>query len=336
MAIENNNFNEAELDELIAKYLQGELSEEERSRLDAWVSERPENKVLYNRTLKAWQLLLRTEQNIEVNTAAAFKKVKARTIEVEPKVVKLWQRPLWAAAAIVALITLGYLFKLINKQEPVVTTLTTTQAKEKFYLPDSSEVWLKKNSTLHYSSEYEGEERKVQLDGEAFFEVRKNHGKKFLVMGNQSVTQVLGTSFNVQSYKGKGTDRVQVVTGKVSFNAVNKNTEGVVLTPGQEGELDSVGNASKHEIDDPNFRAWLQNKLEFDNTDLKTVIATLHNYFGTEILVNDPSLLNCRFTATFDKPDLEQIVKVLAVSINLSYKKERGNYVLGGEGCARK
>jgi ferric-dicitrate binding protein FerR (iron transport regulator) len=100
-----------------------------------------------------------------------------------------------------------------------------------------------------------------------------------------------------------------------------------------QGELDHSSQLSVHEINDPNFMAWKQNRLTFDNTALSAVVETLEEYFGAEIEVHNPLLLSCRFTGTFDKPTVDEVMKVLAVSTNSSYKIAGPKIILTGKGC---
>jgi transmembrane sensor len=337
MAKEEHKINEPEVIELIAKHLQGELSESERNRLFAWVGEKQEHKLFYDQMSKTWELTGRREHTFQVDTDEAWKKVRSRTIDKNVKVIRLWQNPvLQVAAGFLLLLTMSYLMRLALSNTSEMITLTVKDEKKMFYLPDSSIVWLNKNSSLKYTSEFNDEERSVQLDGEAFFEVRKDKGRKFKVFGHRSVTEVLGTSFNVQSYKNGETESVEVVTGRVSFSTLENNPKQVILTPGLEGSLDKRNSLTMQKIEDANFKAWKDGKLEFDNTDLERVINTLRNYFGIEVEVKDPAMLHCRFTATFEKPDAEQIIKVLAITTNFTYEKNRNKYVLTGPGCSKK
>jgi ferric-dicitrate binding protein FerR (iron transport regulator) len=334
MAKEEHRINDPEILDLIAKHLQGELSSHEQSRLFAWVGESQENKLFYDQMSKTWDLLGRRKEKMELDTEEAWKKVKSRTFGKKVKVIRLWNNPvLQVAAGFVLLLTMVYLTRVFLTSNAKTITLAVNEERKMFYLPDSSRVWLNKNSKLNYTTAYMDEERSVHLEGEAFFDVRKNNGKKFKVYGQRSLTVVLGTSFNVKSYKNGDEEAVEVVTGKVSFSTLGKEPKEVILTPGLEGRLDKNNVLSMQKIDDPNFKAWKESRLEFDNTDLATVIKTLNNYFGIEVEVKDPSMLNCRFTASFEKPDAEEILKVLTISNNFSYEKVRNKFILDGPGC---
>jgi transmembrane sensor len=335
MAKETHNGNNEAILELIAKQLQGELSAQEEKVLLAWVSEKDENKTIYEQSVKAWEYSGRKQGNFHVNTDAAWAKVKSRAGE-STKVIRFWQRPVYQiAASLVLLLTIGSLTDSF-KGSPEYITVASKNEKVKFYLPDSSVVWLNKNSSVRYPDNYNEKSREVQLDGEAFFDVRRDVTKKFIVLGHHSVTEVLGTSFIVKSYKGSQEEFVKVITGKVSFSSRSESNKQVLLTPGLEGKLEAGNIISSSKITDTNFKAWKEQKLDFDNTELSQVIASLNNYFGVEVTVTDSALLKCSFTGSFDNPEIEQIINILSVSLNVEYKKEKNKYILSGQGCTDK
>jgi ferric-dicitrate binding protein FerR (iron transport regulator) len=174
----------------------------------------------------------------------------------------------------------------------------------------------------------------VFLTGEAFFDVRKSNGKTFTIFSGNTKTQVLGTSFTVRSYGKEGRTEVQVLTGKVAFSTKeNPQQNQVLLTPGFKAEMKSGKQIVKSQIDDPNFLAWKDNRLTFNNTRMDKVIRTLEKYFGVPIEVTDERMLQCRFTGTFEQPTLQEIVDVLVVSVDLTYTRNNEQYIFSGRGC---
>jgi transmembrane sensor len=327
--------------ELIAKELNGEISKKEKSTLLEWVNKSVENRTLYEQMVKSWETMTVKNKIPDFNTEAAWEKLKTRAGGTkEGKLISINRSSfaLKAAAAVLLLIGIFALVKYTLFNAPEAINFATRENEIEIYLPDSSKVLLNKNSTLTYYTDYDSEGRKVYLEGEAFFEVRKSQGKKFEVFGLRSITTVLGTSFSVRSVRNEPLEIVQVVTGMVSFADKNfKEKNEVILTPGFKGELDRASHLTKNEIKDPNFIAWRENRLSFDNASLKKVTETMEEYFGVEIEINDPLLLNCRFTGAFDKPAIEQVLEVLTVSTNSSYKKVADNkIILYGKGCSKK
>jgi len=352
--------------DLIAKYLKGETSPEEKEQLYDWLNEHPDNRELYHQLNSLWN----TAGWEGVDTVAAFQPeadlawqtfrtrveglTDARPVVCEapekapePGAIPLrrennsWLRTVTRMAASVLLV-LGMVFWLkfyFVDQPPVTISQSTKAEKRVIYLPDSSKVYLNRNSELSYVVGFEDGKRIVNLSGEAFFEVRKNAGKPFMIYSQNAQTEVLGTSFNVRAYRQEGSVEVMVVTGKVAFSKRNgKDQPGqpsskVQLTPGFRAKLEAKGALTQSAIHDPNGMAWRDEKLVFNNTRLALVVEALQRYFQVPIAVENPQLLDCRFTGTFEDPELDQILKVLKVSVNLNYTAKGEAYILAGQGC---
>ncbi len=348
MAEKTNITNEDFYFEMIAKELSGEISEKEKANLLEWVNKEEGNRLFYELSIKNWKRTVVKNEIPEFDTETAWLKVKARTgTDKNSNDGNISNNRLALsfkiAAAFLLLVGIFGILKFTLFNAPEALNFATLDNEMKIYLPDSSEVFLNKNSKLTYFTDYNSNKRTVFLEGEAFFEVRKSPDKKFEVIGVRSVTTVLGTSFSVRSVKGESKEVVQVVTGRVSFadkRFAEKNE--IILSPGYRGELDNSfheknqAHLIRSEIKDPNFIAWKDKKLTFENTSMTQVKETLEKYFSRTIEINDPILLDCRFTGTFDKPKLEEIMEVLAVSTNSSYKIINSKIILNGKGCTKK
>ena len=336
--------------DLLAKYLQGEASEQEKAVLFAWMEKQPDNRALFDHLTKVWGAVGSTDESYVPNVDKGWQKFQSKAgipretalrtetnlidHQQEAKTVKLqsWTFITKMAAAVLVLVGVIYLVSFYIKQTSSPVAYTTQNEKQEIFLPDSSRVVLNKNSSLKYTPRFNEQDRVVYLTGEAFFEVRKANGKTFTVFSGNTQTQVLGTSFTVSTHKGK--TEVQVVTGKVAFSTKEDSaTNKVLLTPGFKAVEESNGKISKSQITDTNFLAWKDNKLTFNNTSMQDVIATLENYFGVPIKVADPKLLQCRFTGSYTEPTLQEIIDVLVVSVDLVYTNKDGQYTLFGTGC---
>lgn len=210
-------------------------------------------------------------------------------------------------------------------------------------LPDGTRVWLNAGSTLRYPPAFAGDRREVHLRGEAYFEVEPDAARPFRVHADQSVTEVLGTAFNVRNYPGEASVSVVVVSGKVAFASLEEDRpaargaavrEKVLLLPGNGARLHRAGNAlEKEAATDPNRLAWKTQRLVFKDLPLRQVIPVLENYYHTRIAVPNPAVLDCRFRGTFRAAALPQVLEVLAFGLDLTYARQPGGYVLTGRGC---
>ncbi|TSA29009.1 MAG: DUF4974 domain-containing protein [Bacteroidetes bacterium] len=206
-------------------------------------------------------------------------------------------------------------------------------------LPDGTAVTLNQNSSLTFPENFEPDKRKVTLLGEAFFEVVPNPASPFVVQTGRAGIQVLGTSFDVKAYPGKGVE-VFVLTGEVSFYSVDPrtgNSPSLILTKGMKGILNPGSNLP--EVDTrhiPDDLFWLNQTLQFRQTPLSEVILLLESRYHVTILLSGEEIGSCRLTATFSGEPIDLILQVIADTFTLDLESDNGTYLLTGNGCTAK
>jgi ferric-dicitrate binding protein FerR (iron transport regulator) len=199
-------------------------------------------------------------------------------------------------------------------------------------LPDSSHVWLNRNSLITYHNDF-NKDRKVTLAGEAFFDVKRNPDKPFLILADEATVSVLGTSFNIKAYSTQTETEVYVLSGKVKL-ATQDERKHVILTPGLLGVLDKNTHVllTSREAD-MNALAWKNKELIFKKTPLRDVLKTVRSYFKANIDVKNKAILNCRFTSSFKDPTLPEVLEAISLALNLKVDNQSNTYALDGEGC---
>ena len=342
--------------ELLAKHLAGDASGAEQAELHDWLQENPARLRQLTDATRTWE---RGGKLPEVFTEADVSRAWARfsaAAELPQKatpapaptgrVVGLWARAPWLRAAAAVLLLVGFWALARTWLTPVgsasqaaeMVAVTAGAIQQQATLPDGSKVWLNRNSTLRYAANFAGDKRQVELDGEAFFEVRKDPSRPFTVLARDTRTRVLGTSFNVRAYAAEDSVEVAVVTGRVSFapnHQAAARQDSVVLMPGQRGVLQHAqpAVAVSQPIHDPNFRAWQQQELVFENETLADVTTMLSRYYNTPVALSRPELARCRFTGTFTRTNLPQVLRVVSVSAGLTISQNPDGYLLDGPGC---
>ncbi|MGV3586133.1 MAG: FecR family protein [Adhaeribacter sp.] len=323
--------------EKIASYVSGNASEEDKSWVRQNTASVKENEEAFRKAEQVW---LRTglpgsayEPDVEKGWQRFQVRVQARTTAPP---VKKPAYSMWVAAATVALLLVAGLYWTSNtaRENQVSWTEVKTGPNETktINLADGSQVALNQNSTFAYPTNFQKENRTVRLKGEAFFEVAKAEGKRFTIFAAGTKTEVIGTSFNLRAY-AKEPVKVQVVTGKVAF-AKTSTDDAVFLEPGQEGIIaGKTVRAVKQPIPSPNFQAWKTKSLVFRNMRLETLAAELENYFGVTIQFKNNALKNCRFTTSFQHPELKEVLAILAETGNLSITQNGNQYLILGAGC---
>lgn len=261
----------------VARYLAGELSGEETEQLLDWVQRDPLHGKWLEEVEQLWQQTGPSAQS-SWDTEADWLALKQRAQAAHPRKPNrpLWSpyfSSIWRVAAVLLLLAGGaYVMDLLllsTKKESrlaegslsaTLAVVKTSHQVELCYLPDSSRVWLNRDSELSYPASFSGNKREVYLKGEAFFEVTHCDNWPFLVHAGKSKTQVLGTSFNVKTLPQDASVEVVVASGKVYFSAKDDSLRnGVVLKAGDKGRLDRTGHhLSKTRNQDLHFASWRQ------------------------------------------------------------------------------
>ena len=142
-------------------------------------------------------------------------------------------------------------------------------------LSDSSKVWLNSNSTIKFKPFFNEEDRFVKLSGEAYFEVKHDKARPFIVHTSSHDIEVLGTSFNVSSYKGM-TAHTTLLEGKVR---VKQSTKESILKPLQQFSVNAKGETNVASVDVQGTMAWKEGLFVFDKMHLKDIILYLSNWY---------------------------------------------------------
>ncbi|WP_207436039.1 FecR family protein [Sabulibacter ruber] len=312
----------------ISKALRGTISQEEKAILDQWYHEQEEQEAVVYTTLSKEQfreeLFKKTLKNIP--SPAAKKKTVTRT---------------YISVAASILLLLGGLGFFYQYQTPTGTAAQSGKAlfdvysngpglRKKLVLPDGSVAYLNSNSQLTVFQDF-SQERKVKLQGEAFFEVKKNEHLPFVVETEGLRTKVLGTSFNVSSYKS-ASEIVSVRTGKVQVED-KKRESAVFLLPNEQGMLRD-GELSRTGVTHPeSVFGWVEGKLVFNKTPLREIAPKLEAWYGVKVSVQVESGAPCQLTGTYTNLSLEELMELIKFSINIDYKVEGKKLVIEAKGC---
>lgn len=240
----------------------------------------------------------------------------------------------WLAYAAAVIVVLGTILTISllnqNKPEEAMVIATGPDNKSHFYLPDSTSVWLNKNSSLTFLKSFK--KRSVKLEGEAFFDVTKLKGKKFTIETQGIKTTVLGTSFNLSS-TDKGINLV-VVEGKVKMQGGSKSSQEIILTQGERGVYENMVDKlySTPNMDD-NFLAWKTEKLMFNGVNMLQVIETLSTHYNKNIIINEKNIGDCLIMTTFDNQRFEDVLNELKLILNIEYNFQGNKVIITGDGC---
>lgn len=344
-------------DDLLARYVAGETTPDETRQVKAWLGQSAGHEEELLRFQKIWEAAEIIKPVAEVNVDAAWKKVSSRftvqpaindsevTIQNQlpftthknddavrplrsgksPSNFRFWR----AAASILIVMGLGWLgYRFFEKaNEPAIANVLKTQQKTtEQTLPDGTKVFLNQNTTLSFTDDFGQDTRTVVLKGEAYFDVKRDENRPFIIQANGTEVKVLGTSFNVRAYDQKV--NVAVTSGKVQFSTPRAKT----LLVKDETATAQADTIIKLPVVDLNAMAYRTKVFVFDKTNLGDVVASLREGYQTDIQLSG-RLKNCQLTARFERESLDATLSVIAETLHLQVTRKGQTILLDGQGC---
>ena len=290
---------------------------------EQWLHDHPEKSEEVDKARRLVNLMQAKEQEpTEVQVENMWRNV-ASGMEEGTKVIQLHPtsflaRHGWKVAAIVALM-IGVFFVLWNRTE----TISAEYGQQLTYtLPDGSSVILNAGSEISFQHSGWINDREVQVEGEAFFEVEK--GSPFEVTSALGTVEVLGTSFNVYAREEKFS--VACFTGKVKVSD-EKGQDAHVLIPGK--GVETVGNQTRlYDFEPQKEVAWRQGEFVFENVPLRGVLDELQRQYDLEIDLR-ADIEGRNYTGQFNNNDLQGALQMICLPMELAYKlEENGKKVI--------
>lgn len=302
----------------LLKYLKGELDLQETRTVEEWAAASKENEKTLISLAKVYNLSQLARKYTEGDVDAAWRKTCAkaniRLVKKKPSGRK-WL--FWSMA--VSIVLLAAVNIALVMRGPSVGTdnaiiLTSRQGKfVKYTLPDSTVVTLNHNSSLEFPVAFNGNERRVKLIGEGYFDVAKDEGKPFIVeTGKEIQIKVLGTQFSLQSFASDDIVQVALISGSVEISRDGVEDFSYIMHPSER----FICNVSDWEMTVETLSGitgaeWMSNKLVFMDTTLKEVSRQISNHFGVRVIIDDDRLNTIRFSGSFDNRDLGTVLSYM-------------------------
>lgn len=310
---------------LITRYLANQTSTEENELLADWIAISKANELLFEDIKAIWQASKATE-NIHPDIALNKLHEMMRNAEAGPAI-RLYPYKKWyvIAASLICLVTVTYLIAryIFTKAPDLEYVKQTTKAGQKrvIYLEDGTEVHLAPQSTIEYPVKFDAGKRLVNLVGEAYFEVSKNPHKPFIVHTQMLNVQVLGTHFNVDSYKSHNSTVVSLLEGKVKVTLPTEDTDEYLLKPGQQLTLNHLNHrVYQHAFDTTSVTAWMTNTLVFKNDKLADAAEKINQMYGVKMVFADQVTADTRLYGTFNNESLVSVMETIKATGNITYR----------------
>lgn len=303
---------------IVMRYLNGEATHEEEAMIDAFIKQGEEQASLFNQWMEEWEASIfstpapavdqawqRLQETIdhadEEETSPAH---TGRTVHMQ------WWHKAVAAAAIIVIIGCAAIWSL-SGSTATQTYLCSAPAgsKTQVTLPDGSKVWLNGGSSLAYTNQFNDDNRRVELHGEAYFEVQKHQGKPFTVHTQGYDVTVKGTKFNVSAYDDDPISTTTLMEGKVELSDGKQNLS---LAPGDAVQLNKATGQLQRHATDGFADGWRSGRLMYPDITLEQFVRVLSRQYNVNVHLADSHSANMRISVMLQNNEtIDEVVSAL-------------------------
>ena len=329
------------IDELIANYLTEGLDKNALDELKTWIAASAENQQYFICQREIWFSAVSREAASVYDKDKAFENFRNR-VESQKEIQSTSRRgfslsALWRYAAVVAIIIavgcISYWQGEVNVKDTFadISVEAPLGSKTKLYLPDGTLVWLNAGSRMTYSQGFGVDNRKVELEGEGYFEVKRNEKIPFFVKTKDLQLQVLGTKFNCRDYPEDHEVVVSLLEGKVGLNNLLREEKEAVLSPDERAVLNKAnGLLTVESVTASNASQWTDGYLFFDEELLPDIAKELERSYNVKIHIANDSLKTFRFYGNFVRREqnIQEVLEALASTEKMQYKIEERNITI--------
>lgn len=298
--------------DLILRYINGQTSDEETKKVVEWIKAGEENHRSYMNIRKLNDLLI-------WNSDTKYNDVDSSRVSRSTTFSKVLKLTVGIAAVFIALLVSHNLYTQYNQgyTDTMQVLVAPPGQRAEIVLIDGTKVWLNAGSTLRFPSQF-ADSRRIELQGEGFFDVVKDVEKPFIVETDKHQVRVHGTSFNISAYPGNPFE-VSLLQGSVSV--YSKQTQQTsMLKPGEKICDFNKKHFYKAIIPNDNAFLWKQGIISFHNESAENIFRKLELFYDIKIINKNKQLLKKHYTGKFKMKDgIEQILKVLKYSCDFQY-----------------
>jgi len=300
------------MEELLQRYIKGEVTEDERIRVVVWLDESPDHMDEYIVLRKLYDITL---WNDKVKDPLSIKGRKRSLLNIGLGIIKI------AAIFLIAFVGSHYYLNQHQPASKLQTIHVPAGQRVELTLSDGTEVWLNSSTTLRFPTYFTADSRKVELEGEGYFTVKHDADCPFIVQTEKYAVRVLGTEFNVKAYRGSNSFETALLNGSVEILTPDRKNN-IRINPDQMAIL-LDGKIVTENIPDKNYFKWKEGIFCFENESVASLMEKLELYYDVNIDMQSKALLKDRYSGKFRMKDgIEHVLKVLQLKYKFSYTKD--------------
>lgn len=257
----------------------------------------------------------------DVDVENAYVTVNQKIHKRSGRIRSLYQLQRIAAVLFIPLLATSILLYKHNRsaylESAKQTIINPSGVRSQVELPDGSIAWLNAESEISYFESFTGKERTVELSGEAYFDVKSDPKKPFVVSAGQVAVHVLGTRFNVKNYHDEENIEVSLEEGKINLMTSHGGKQQLTsMVPGMRALYNNHKEKTliSKEENISQYSAWQKGKLVFDDTPFPQVAKSLERWYSVHIDINSDEIEQYRLTTTFEEQTIRQVIEVLELS----------------------
>jgi ferric-dicitrate binding protein FerR (iron transport regulator) len=326
------NYDELYIDDAtLTRFLAGETTAEEQQKIISWLDLSEENRERLDQLEVVWLEAGNLQPRpVAVSPELVWGKMEQRVDAYEQSQKTKKHRIIWLTSVAASILVILFVSRIWTSTTTPLTLANLTQVALTDTLPDGSIVALNANSSLEYNKQFGKNNRDLKLNGEAFFQVKRNAQLPFIVDAGIGGVKVLGTQFNVKIEENSDV-AIDVVKGKVQvfcFNIVSNDTITTILTRNQSALIQQSSRTILPKKQLPTAIKWYNNTIVFNDTPLQYVFKTLNEHFNIEITCNDNNINALPLNTIFQTDNIDEIIDVITSTFDLEYTKEGNKYTI--------
>lgn len=316
--------------DLIIARFKNDISPDNQEVLQQWLDSE-KNQTIYIELQTLWLSLIKDGMAYKSDVDTLWTRMEARLNRNKPKEIRFtlncfrW----WSGVAVILLFLLcsfcGYVTHAWYHTNSIVQTYSSLNGKSKIKLPDGSEVWLNAGAEIEYTASAWDKARMVNLNGEAYFDVKKDPDCPFIVKSQGVSVKVYGTTFNVEARDSQKDVHVSLLSGSVSVESGNK-TE--TIKPGETAVCTKYTDKISIQQSDVEFAAmWAKESVRFERKSIKELAKYLSKWYGVKMVL-DPSIPEDQaYTFSIKNEPLEEVLRLMARTNPIRYSFDEKNVV---------
>lgn len=317
----------SDFDHLMERYVRGEVTEQERVKIEAWLE--------VQKTDDNTDLEMNKEDEDRIFQRLKDKFTSAEdVVKLKPnRKLRLDQWIVRIAAALTIISVLSYGVWYYSAGSLYQLEVVSENGVDKIILNDGSLVWLREGSNVSYAENRTNGMRYAIFEGDALFEVAKDADRPFIIECGKMKVKVLGTSFNLRT--GQEHIELTVLTGKVNLSSATDEV-GVDVLPHEKVIYHSSGEFEKQTPALTEIKAiteHTQYDMQFTNKEMREVLARMEKKFDITIKLSDKSIQRCQITADFTDRSLQSSLQLMTKILNIEYNIKDNTVTLTGTGC---